>query len=157
MGDNGYPLREYSLTPYTANEILSSVASEIQKEQYNRIFSSVRQAVESVFGILQRKFFILVVGCEYRLEKYIMFIQSCMCIHNFLINEDSQYHLLIMGESWRFTQVPERIARAIERLQDLREDEEFIVETELSELILAEYKRDTIRYALPTVDVIRDI
>ena len=45
MGDNGYPLREYLLTPYTANEILSSEASEIQKEPYNRIFSSVRQAV----------------------------------------------------------------------------------------------------------------
>ena len=89
LADNGYPTREYMMTPYTAAEILQDPQVENDKVQFNAIVSSIRQAVERIFGILQRKWYLLVVECEYKIQDYLMFVQCIMVIHNFMIDNES--------------------------------------------------------------------
>ena len=151
MADNGYSIREYVMVPYTAYEILKYPNSEVSKLQFNAIFSSVRQAVERVFGVLQRKFYILVIGCEYTLEAYIEFIQSCVIIHNFMIDEEESYKHCIMHDSWTFDGLPTGVAEALAQLNSLREDESFITENDNIALAVGQHKRDLLRVNMPNV------
>ncbi len=152
LADNGYPLREHMLTPYTAGEILSDSNSEQDKVQFNAIFSSVRQAVERVFGILQRKWHLLVVGCEYNIDDYLMFVQSIMLIHNFMILNEETYKHTIMNDRWDFEGLPISLEDSITQLNALRDDPSFEIENDHLDLALGEQRRDLIRINMPLVN-----
>ena len=96
LADNGYPLRAYMLMYM----LMSYPArTEQDKVQFYSIFSSVCQAVERVFGILQRNWHLIVVGCEYEIDNYMMFVQSIVLIHNFMIEKEDMYKHTIMNDS----------------------------------------------------------
>ena len=151
LADNGYPTREYMMTPYTAAEILSNPDTENDKVQFNAIFSSVRQAIERVFGILQPKWYLLAIGCEYKIEDYLQFVQTIMMLHNFMIDNESSYKLTIMNESWTLGGTPATVMEAILHLNEIRNDPDFILESPHVELVLGEQKRDILRRNLPLV------
>eukprot|EP00834_Sanchytrium_tribonematis_P004825 NODE_259_length_11524_cov_0.251028.p1 type:complete len:337 gc:universal NODE_259_length_11524_cov_0.251028:8499-7489(-) len=151
MGDNGYHLREYLITPYQAEDILRCSETEQSKLQFNRIFSSVRQIVERIFGILQRRYYILVIGTEYKIELYVKLILCCFMLHNYQIDNNPNYILELMGTAWSYSRLPTRIARILRQIDALRDCPIFNEEHDFQELALGEYKRDMIRNAMPTV------
>ena len=69
------------LTPYTSDEMLLDMSTFREKELFFRILSSVRQCVERLFGILQRKFYLLVSGYKYHLPIYIEFLFAIFNVH----------------------------------------------------------------------------
>ena len=151
LADNGYPTREYMMTPYTAAEILRCENTEADKVQFNMIFSSVRQAVERVFGILQKKWYLLVVGCEYDIDDYLKFIQCIVLVHNFMIDCDMTYKQSIMNDNWELDGTPNALLDSIAQLNSLRSDEAFLEENAHSDLALGEQRRDIILMGMPNV------
>ena len=110
--------------------------------QFNAIFSSARQAVERVFGILQKKWYLLVIGCEYDIQDYMMFLQGIMLIHNFMVSNESTDSMSIMNGNWQFDGEPIDLQESIDQLNLLISDEKFIDEYDHRELALGKQRRD---------------
>ena len=148
IGDNGYPTRKEMLNPYTGEEIRANSFDEYEKEMFSRILSSVRQIVERVFGILQRKWHLLVSGCEYSLQKFISFIFAIFNVHNFMLAIEEAYKFRIMDENWQYSNEGQSLERNIQALIEVRNSDELLVDGSISELKEGEQKRDIIRRAL---------
>ena len=148
IGDNGYPLRKEMLTPYTGEEMMIDPFEEFEKEIFSRVISSVRQFVERLFGILQRKWYLITAGCEYKLEAYIDFIFAIFIIHNFMLDNERLYAFNIMDASWQFPFEAQDIESNMEELNEIRESDVLMVDGVVSELRDGEAKRDIIRKGL---------
>ncbi len=148
IGDNGYPIRKEMLTPYTGVEILSDLSEQYEKEMFSRIISSVRQSVERIFGILQRKWNLLVIGCEYNTARYIDFIYAIFGVHNYMLAEEDSYKMNIMNSNWEYAFNTQSLENCVAELDSIWETDELFIDGEISALREGECKRDIVRRGL---------
>lgn len=91
LGDSGYPLRRYLLTPFADVETAA-------QEKYNKALCHTRVKIECCFGILRNRFQCLmkplrVIGPEASGNV----ILSCMVLHNLAIRERDLFEPLPQG------------------------------------------------------------
>ena len=78
LGDSGYPLRDYLLTPF----LTPSTPAE---EKYNAAQIRTRGVVERAFGVLKQRFRVLDHSSGYIMsapEKASLIVITCACLHN---------------------------------------------------------------------------
>lgn len=75
LGDSGYPLKQYLLTPilYPRNPA---------EERYNEAHIRTRNTVERLFGVWKRRFPILALGIRYSVERTMTTIVAAAVLHN---------------------------------------------------------------------------
>jgi hypothetical protein len=84
IGDAGYTLRPYMMTPYSTAE-MKKVEKSVANAWvfFNRHFSAVRIVIERVFGILKARFRSLLVGMWFRdVTMYPLIFEVCCYLHN---------------------------------------------------------------------------
>ncbi|CAH1974756.1 unnamed protein product [Acanthoscelides obtectus] len=83
LGDNGYPLKNYLMTPFLSPQTIG-------QQNYNRAHIATRNTVEQQYGVLKRRFPVLATGLRLKLENSINVILACSVLHNICIdkNED---------------------------------------------------------------------
>jgi hypothetical protein len=80
LGDAGYGLGRKCLTPYRAVRYhlrewsLGNKEPQNAKELYNLRHSSLRKAIERIFGVLKKRFPIITVATEYSFDTQVMFL-----------------------------------------------------------------------------------
>lgn len=105
LGDGGYKLETYLLTPFRNPET-------IQQQDYNRIHIRARNCIERLFGVWKRRFPCLVFGLRTKVETSLTVIVACAVLHNICVsNRDAVPHndpalLSIIEED--FDELPER-------------------------------------------------
>ena len=75
LGDSGYALAPYIMTPYRN-------ADTLQKRSFNRLFTKERVVVERVFGQLKRRFPVLSHPVRMKHEAIPTLILACCVLHN---------------------------------------------------------------------------
>lgn len=84
LGDSGYPLSSYLMTP------LNTATTKAERD-YNDVHAHARNVVERSFGLLKKRFPILGDdSCtKQRLDNALVTIMACFLLHNFLrLNRD---------------------------------------------------------------------
>ncbi|CAN6169983.1 unnamed protein product [Urochloa humidicola] len=86
--DSGYPNKEGYLAPYKGQRYhvpeFQQSAPVGLKEVFNHAHSSLRNAIERCFGILNNKWRILKQMPSYPIQKQAEIIVACMSLHNFI-------------------------------------------------------------------------
>jgi hypothetical protein len=88
--DAGYALKSYCLTPYRGVRYhlkeweRGNARPQNAQELFNLRHSSLRNVVERAFGILKKRFPILVTMTSYSMERQVSLVKSCFMIHNFI-------------------------------------------------------------------------
>ncbi|KAK5648091.1 hypothetical protein RI129_002983 [Pyrocoelia pectoralis] len=80
LGDSGYPLKHYLMTPFLNPTTSGQV-------NYNRSQITTRNTVERQYGVLKRRFPILAMGIRQKLETATSIIIACCVLHNICIRE----------------------------------------------------------------------
>lgn len=83
IGDNGFPLKPYIMTPYPRSTSLS-----MTEKIFNARLSHARRVIECSFGILVRKWQLFEKPIAFKLETTEQIIMAMACIHNFLITSE---------------------------------------------------------------------
>ena len=83
LGDAGYPLTPWCLTPYRG---------ENEKELFNLRHSSLRNAIERIFGVLKKRFKVLTHQGEYPYKIQVRLIKVLCCLHNII--------RIVGGDDW---------------------------------------------------------
>ncbi|XP_046408558.1 putative nuclease HARBI1 [Ischnura elegans] len=83
LGDSGYALKKYLLTP------IRNPMGNYHKE-YNKCHTKTRNVIERMFGIWKRRFPVLSIGLRLSLDMALRVIVACGVLHNLAIlsNED---------------------------------------------------------------------
>jgi hypothetical protein len=90
LGDAGYGLSHWCLTPYRAVRYhlkewsRRDLRPQNKEELYNLRHSSLRNVIERIFGVLKKRFPILVVMPSYSFTDQIKLVKCSMLIHNFI-------------------------------------------------------------------------
>ena len=84
LGDAGYPLHPYLLTPFRAREGAFDHLSPAEL-RYQKAHTSNRNLIERFFGAWKSKFACLQGKMRLRLETALLVINACAMIWNFLI------------------------------------------------------------------------
>ncbi|KAF0724529.1 hypothetical protein Ae201684P_012435 [Aphanomyces euteiches] len=85
LGDSGYTLPPWLMTPYMAHEEGGRLLA--YQKQFNYRLSSTRMAVECAFGRLKERFRIMkTVMNEKRLDQTVAIVTSCFVLHNMFIH-----------------------------------------------------------------------
>ena len=94
LGDSGYPLEPWMMTPYRSAE------DESPEAKYNIIHSKARSIIERCIGIWKGRWRILLSErqCRYRPEKLVQICNVCAALHNICIkfkipSHDIRIHL----------------------------------------------------------------
>lgn len=98
LGDSGYPLRTYLMTP------LNNATTKAERD-YNDVHAQARNVVERSFGLLKKRFPILGDdSCtKQSLKNALVTIMACFLLHNFLrLNRDDTS----FGNEHDFPEVP---------------------------------------------------
>lgn len=85
IGDGGFPLKEWLMTPYRDNGHLTR-----EQRHYNYCLSSTRQVVERSFSLLKRRFRRLQNMDVCTVEVAVCLIISCCVLHNICILESDE-------------------------------------------------------------------
>ncbi|XP_053383749.1 putative nuclease HARBI1 [Mercenaria mercenaria] len=75
VGDNGYPLRQYLLTPVLQPQTRG-------EQRFNRHLSSIRVRIENLFGIWKRRFPCTRYQLRVKLSTALVVIVACAVLHN---------------------------------------------------------------------------
>jgi len=89
LGDTGYALRPYMITPYKNSEIMKEPQQHVKDARtfFNRHFSAVRIIIERCFGVLKARFRCLLHGMWFRDERmYTRIFLACCILHNLCLN-----------------------------------------------------------------------
>lgn len=78
LGDSGYPLRRYLLTPYLHPETRG-------QRNYNASHIRTRNCVERMFGVWKRRFPVLSVGLRTKLQTTLTIIVATAVLHNIAV------------------------------------------------------------------------
>ena len=83
LADSAYPLSQYVITPYSQAES----AADVIKANFNGVFSSMRQLIETAFGRMVSKWRFL-SKYLYLLdsERVVKCVTCCLILHNFCID-----------------------------------------------------------------------
>ncbi|KAI9906535.1 hypothetical protein PsorP6_004473 [Peronosclerospora sorghi] len=94
LGDAGYGISNTVLTPYRGVEYNLKEWGRPQnaEELFNLRHSSLRNAVERIFGVLRKRFPILAKGCQYPVKTQVQLVYT-LTIHNFIIKHSGEYEL----------------------------------------------------------------
>ena len=90
LGDGGYGLKKHILTPYRGERCniiefnLNGQGPANKRELFNLRHSSLRNVVERLFGVVKRRFPILVKMSPYPFEFQCDLVQCCFLLHNFV-------------------------------------------------------------------------
>ena len=92
LGDSGYALHPFVLTPFRRPQVLKSKKCE----DFNKVHSSARVAVENTIGVLKGKWRILKnipiqINCNEDVMKIDEMVSVCALLHNFLITENDNF------------------------------------------------------------------
>ncbi|KAG2190585.1 hypothetical protein INT47_000432, partial [Mucor saturninus] len=87
-----YALHPFVLTPYRRPQVVSSVKCE----DFNKVHSSARVAVENTIGVLKGKWRILKniliqINCEEDIMRIHELVHVCGLLHNYLILENDNF------------------------------------------------------------------
>lgn len=101
LGDAGYALTPYCLTPYRGVRYhlkewgRSGERPRSKEELFNLRHASLRNIIERAFGVLKKRFPILVRMPSYDITTQCKLVKCCMMIHNFIrlnaLYEDAFY------------------------------------------------------------------
>lgn len=83
VADDGYPLRQYLMKPFSCRGVTPS------ERIYNYRLSRARRVVENAFGILVNRFRILRGNMQLQPEQVSHVVLACCALHNFLRKKDS--------------------------------------------------------------------
>ena len=89
LGDTGYALRPYMITPFKNSEIAKVPLQHVKdaRTYFNRHFSAVRIMIERCFGVLKARFRCLLFGMWFRDEAmYSRVFLACCILHNVCLN-----------------------------------------------------------------------
>jgi len=88
IGDSGYALRPYMMTPFSKAEIENQPQARADSRTFfNRHFSGVRIVIERCFGVLKARFQALLHGMWFRdAAMYSAVFEACCIIHNICLN-----------------------------------------------------------------------
>lgn len=75
LGDSGYPLSRYLMTPYLTPRTQS-------EERFNSSLCRTRVLIEQTFGIMKRKFQALHFGLRTSPDQTVSYITACCILHN---------------------------------------------------------------------------
>lgn len=75
LGDNGYPLRSYLITPFLT-------PNTRQERRFNLALCNTRVKIENVFGILKRRFPCLRHQLRLKLQTNVTVITACCVLYN---------------------------------------------------------------------------
>ena len=75
LGDNGYPLKPYLLTPVLNPQ-------NAAEQRYNEAHIRTRNTVERLFGVWKRRFPILALGIRFSVERTMSTIVAAAVLHN---------------------------------------------------------------------------
>jgi hypothetical protein len=95
LGDAGYPNTETILTLYQSvryhlkEQRKANQKPQNAKELFNLRHSSLRNAIERIFGVLKSKYQIL-QGSKYPLQTQILLITTLTALHNFVRQNEGQ-------------------------------------------------------------------
>lgn len=78
LGDNGYPLRNYLMTP-----LLRPITR--QELRYNRSHKTTRNSIERVYGIWKRRFPCLSMGLRTHTQRTLTIIVATAVLHNIAV------------------------------------------------------------------------
>ncbi|KAH9160502.1 hypothetical protein LEN26_001821 [Aphanomyces euteiches] len=85
LGDSGYNLREFLLTPYQHDQILNR-----HQRAYNKYHSKTRNPVERAFGALKSRFLILKTEMDMNtIAEVGIIIAACVVLHNWCLRHES--------------------------------------------------------------------
>ena len=98
LGDAGYTLADYMMTPYTISPTMTQSEST-----YNYIHSSTRMVIEMAFGLLKGKFAVFKTPLTLKTHSLQgKMIVAAMVLHNWLIyyNEPEDENIIIDNEGY---------------------------------------------------------
>ena len=83
LGDAGYPLLPWLMTPFLANQSLSQA-----QQNYNFWHSSTRMVVERAFGMLKNRWRLLLGKSRIRdPSRMCKVVAACVALHNFCLSQ----------------------------------------------------------------------
>jgi hypothetical protein len=90
LGDCGYPLLDWLITPYREDGHLTQ-----QRKYYNKKHSSTRIKIEQAFGLLKSRWRCLRNNLEISIDIVPHVISTCCILHNICMDRDDN---LVEGE-----------------------------------------------------------
>lgn len=85
LGDGGFPLKSYLMTPFSGTDL------EESKFQHNKELSRGRSVIENSFGVLAARWHIYNIAITANPEKIDLIIKATTVLHNFLCEESRLY------------------------------------------------------------------
>lgn len=92
LGDSGYPLKPYLMTPI-------SDPQKPEQFSYNISHVQTRNCIERAFGVLKKRFAILSQPIRLDLKNALNAITACFVLHNFIITTGDDTHEFIEESS----------------------------------------------------------